>query len=105
MIETLKLPRYTFPVVGLTLGWPGQNPQLKPRMAPEFRVMENGYQHRTNWSEALADYDQEMTTYYDLRNANQRVDSYINQVVKQLTPKRELLDESLQAARWQGFII
>ena len=46
-----------------------------------------------------------MTTYYDLRNANQRVDSYINQVVKQLTPKRELLDESLQAARWQGFII
>ena len=105
VIETLKLPRYTFPVVGLTLGWPGQDPQLKPRMAPEFRVMENGYQHRTSWSEALADYDQEMTTYYDLRNANQRVDSYINQVVKQLTPKRELLDESLQAARWQGFII
>lgn len=105
VIEALRLPRYTFPVVGLTLGWPGQNPQLKPRMAPEFRVMENGYQHRTSWSEALADYDKEMTTYYDLRNANSRVDSYINQVAKLLTPQREREDESLQAARWQGFVI
>lgn len=105
VIDLLQLPKYTFPVVGLTLGWPNQDPQLKPRMPQQFRVMENGYQHQDNWTEALKDYDAEMTTYYDLRNANRRVDSYTNQVLSNLTTTREPNDESLQAARWQGFII
>ena len=105
VIELLDLPKYTFPVLGLTLGWPNQEPQLKPRMPHHFRVMENGYQPQENWTEALADYDAEMTTYYDLREANRRVDSFTNQVLKNLKFTREPNDESLQAARWQGFII
>ena len=32
MIELLKLPELTFPVVGLGIGVPNQKPQLKPRM-------------------------------------------------------------------------
>lgn len=105
VIELLDLPRYTFPVVGLTLGWPNQDPQLKPRMPRKFRVMENGYQTRENLAVDLADYDAEMTTYYDLRNANQRVDSFTNQVLKNFPFTRDSNDDSLQAARWQGFIV
>ena len=28
--ELLKLPELTFPVIGLGIGYPNQNPQLKP---------------------------------------------------------------------------
>lgn len=57
VIEALDLPELTFPVVGLTVGWPNQDPQLKPRMPKKFRVMENGYQRPESWTEALKDYD------------------------------------------------
>lgn len=105
VIKLLDLPQLTFPVVGMTLGWPNQEPQLKPRMPQKFRVMENGYQPQENWSEALADYDAEMTTYYDLRNANRRVDSFTNQVRNRLVPQHEPNDDSMKAARAQGFVV
>ena len=30
--ELLKLPKYVYPAVGLAVGWPDQEPQLKPRL-------------------------------------------------------------------------
>ena len=80
VVDLLELPQYTFPVVGLTLGWPAQEPQLKPRIPARLRVMENTYQAPASWEEALAEYDQEMTTYYDLRDANRRSDNFFRQV-------------------------
>ncbi|STD03251.1 oxygen-insensitive NADPH nitroreductase [Corynebacterium renale] len=103
VIEALDLPELTFPVVGLTVGWTNQDPQLKPRMPKKFRVMENGYQRPESWTEALKDYDADMTTYYDLRDANNRVDSYTNQILKQLGPEPKPQDGSIAAARAQGF--
>ena len=49
------------------------------------------------------DYDAEMRTYYDLRDANRRVDSFTNQVVtrlKNVNPKRQ---EILNVVKKQGF--
>lgn len=90
--EVLKLPELTFPVIGLGIGYPNQEPQLKPRMDMKFRVFENEYNTFDNYLEELADYDEEMQTYYDLRDANRRVDSFTNQVVgkfKNANPKRQ----------------
>lgn len=39
VVTAIGLPPYTFPVLGLTLGYPGEEPQLKPRMPKEFRVI------------------------------------------------------------------
>lgn len=101
--EILKLPELTFPVIGLGIGYPNQNPQLKPRMDMKYRVFENEYVSFDNYLDELKDYDEEMRTYYDLRMANRRVDSFTNQVVKRLKnpiPKRQ---EILKAIRKQGF--
>ena len=90
--EILKLPELTFPVVGLGIGYPNQEPQLKPRMDMDFRVFENEYKAFDNYLEELEDYDEEMQTYYDLRDANRRVDSFTNQVAgkfKNANPKRQ----------------
>lgn len=101
--KILNLPKLTFPVVGLGLGYPNQNPQLKPRFENRLRVFENSYKIFDNYLDEIKDYDEEMTTYYDLRDANRRVDSFSDQVVDKLAislPKRR---EMLKVIRQQGF--
>lgn len=103
-IELLKLPRLTFPVVGVAFGHPDQKPQLKPRMAMDLRVFENGYKvYDGEYLERLKDYDEEMTTYYDLRESNRRSDSFTRQVVTKYAvgnPKRMAM---MKHIRNQGF--
>ena len=103
IIEILELPELTMPVVGLGIGYPNQAPQLKPRMSMELRLFENAYKKFNNYVEEIKDYDEEMQTYYDLRDANKRVDSFSNQVVtrlKNLIPKRS---DMLKIMKKQGF--
>ncbi|MGI6188331.1 MAG: NADPH-dependent oxidoreductase [Caldicoprobacteraceae bacterium] len=101
--ELLELPELTFPVVGLGLGYPNQNPQLKPRMEMRLRVFENTYTFFGSYLDETKEYDEEMRTYYDLREPGRTVDSFSNQVVsrfKQSNPKRQ---EMLNVVRKQGF--
>jgi nitroreductase len=101
--KILNLPKLTFPVVGLGIGYPNQKPQIKPKMDMKFRVFEDEYKPLKNYLEAFKDYDQEMHTYYDLRDANRRVDCFTDQVVKGLVnviPKRQ---EILNFVIEQGF--
>lgn len=101
--ELLKLPELTFPVIGLGIGYPNQNPQLKPRMDMRLRVFENTYRSFESYLDEIKEYDKEMRTYYDLRDPDRPLDSFSNQVVvrfKQYNPKRQ---EILNAVRKQGF--
>lgn len=81
--KLLELPEFVVPVLGVALGYPNQEPQLKPRLPQKFMYMENTY----NLPDiaGLADYDAEVTTYYDLRDANKRVDAFTTQVVRSAT--------------------
>lgn len=101
--EILNLPELTFPVVGLGIGYPNQEPQLKPRMDMDFRVFENSYQSLDNYNKALKDYDQVMNTYYDLRDANKRVDSFTNQVVAKANRPHQKRQEILNNVQKMGF--
>lgn len=105
LIELLKLPPLTFPIVGLIIGHPNQEPQLKPRMNKSFRVFDNHYRVLADYKESFAEYDEEMQTYYDLRNANQRVDSFTNQVVAKLKAFNPARQEMLTDIEKQGFIL
>src|SRR5699024_10946637 len=79
IIEVLNLRKMTFPVLGLPIGIPDQEPQLKPRLPLKFIACDNDYPKEIKLSD-LSDYDQEVTTYYDLRDANRRIDSFTNQI-------------------------
>ncbi|WP_317944247.1 oxygen-insensitive NADPH nitroreductase [Carnobacterium maltaromaticum] len=87
VIEILELPTQTFPVVGLAVGYPDQEPQLKPRLPMAHIYHENTYKVQSEPQEALADYDSVVTEYYDLRNANTRIDSFTNQATKSMDLK------------------
>lgn len=104
LIAVLELPKLTFPVLGMILGKPAQQPQLKPRMPKPLRVMTDRYTEPDSWTEALAGYDEEMKMYYDLRFTNQRSDSYTAQVVKKIND-RPARNYWVQHIAKQGFVI
>lgn len=105
LCEMLKLPKMTFPVVGLGIGYPDQDPQIKPKMEMHLRVFENEYKVFENYLDSIKDYDEEMTSYYDLRDTNKRVDSFSDQVVKRLKSLNSKRKDVLKDIENQGFII
>ncbi len=101
MIKTLKLPKLTFPLLGLQVGVPDQHPELKPRLPLKFRVFENEYDPTYDVAD-LKDYDEIVHTYYDLRNSNRRIDTFTNQVnSKKLNSKRTKRDQILHTLHEQ----
>ena len=45
LVKILNLPKMTYPVLGVQVGVPDQEPQLKPRLPLEFILFENEYPH------------------------------------------------------------
>ncbi len=103
VIKLLNLPELTFPVLGLSFGHPDQEPQLKPRLEMSLRLMENGYSEPESWIEALVEYDEIMQTYYDLRDVNNRVDSFTKQTTDRLAAEPAARTRMMRVAQAQGF--
>ncbi len=103
MVEILKLPKLTFPIVGLGFGYPDQEPALKPRMDISMKIFNNKYCIKDNYLESIKKYDEEMKTYYDLRNADKPLDSFSKQVVGILQNPNENRSKMLNVIRSQGF--
>lgn len=105
VIETLNLPKNTFPVVGLGIGYPDQDPQLKPRMDVSNKVFVDEYEMKDSYLETLKEYDKEIQTYYDLRKANKPVDAFTDQVVEKNNKLIANRSEIFDVIREQGFRI
>lgn len=86
-------------------GEPAQKPQLKPRMPMELRTFENAYAEgdEGTYLQTLKDYDSEMTSYYDLRDANRRVDSFTDQLTRVMERSYPERRRVVQAIADQGF--
>ena len=103
LIDVLELPELTFPVLGVAFGYPDQEPMLKPRMDMRLRFFEDSYKKFDDYLDEIKEYDQEMQTYYDLRQANKPLDSFSAQIVdryKNTLPKRTML---INYMKDQGF--
>lgn len=64
--ELLKLPKNTFPVVGLTFGFPSVRNDIKPRLPVQILCSENEYREPTD--EELAAYERTLCDYYSDRD-------------------------------------
>ncbi|MCI7551116.1 MAG: nitroreductase family protein [Actinomycetaceae bacterium] len=105
VIEVLGLPDLTYPVLGMIVGHPNQEPALKPRIPTQYRVMVDEYTEPDNWHDALAQYDEDMQTYYDLRKANKPEPAFTKQVIEKYSnpqPGRAAIIEVLSE---QGFTV
>lgn len=103
LVEALKLPKLVFPVLGIGFGYPKEEPQLKPRMPKELKFFENEYKILPSYKEAIKEYDEEMTNYYDLRENGKRSDTFSEQVVSRLKPEIEVKRNVADIIEAQGF--
>lgn len=71
--ELLKLPQHVLPLFGLCLGWPADNPDIKPRLPASLVVHENQYQPLNK--DVLSQYDEQLAQYYLTRGSNTRRDT------------------------------
>ena len=77
-IGGLELPQHVLPLFGLCLGWPADNPDIKPRMPAAMLVHENRYQPLDN--ALLAEYDEQLAHYYLSRSSNARRDTWSDHI-------------------------
>ena len=77
--ELLDLPEYVYAVFGLCIGWPDQDPEVKPRLPLEIILHENSYKKDQGWS-ALSGYDDVIKSYYEARTENKKSQTWSSQM-------------------------
>lgn len=97
--ELLALPKHVLPLFGLCLGWPADNPDLKPRLPAAIVMHENHYQPLDR--DALADYDEQLAQYYLSRGSNTRRDTWSDHIRRTLIKEnRPFILEYLHKQGW-----
>lgn len=69
--DLIKLPRGVYPVFGLCLGYPDQDPEVKPRLPVSVVLKQDEYSDTSDES-TIAEYDQIVKTYYQTRTGNNK---------------------------------
>ncbi|MGL4546129.1 MAG: oxygen-insensitive NADPH nitroreductase [Plesiomonas sp.] len=77
--ELLDLPHQVIPLFGLCLGHPAQHPEQKPRLPTALVVHQDRYQHRLE-RDLLAQYDEQIATYYQARSSNNKQQTWSGQI-------------------------
>ncbi|MDQ0340347.1 FMN reductase (NADPH) [Caldalkalibacillus uzonensis] len=95
--QLLQLPEKVYPVFGMCLGYPAQDPEQKPRLPQSCVYFENGYPDIHTVAEDLKQYDQEVKQYYIQRTKGKRQDTWSDMMVKTLsTPSRTHMKSFLE---------
>ncbi|WP_196590678.1 NADPH-dependent oxidoreductase [Pectinatus frisingensis] len=66
MIELLELPKYTYPIVGLAIGYPADKSAIKPRLPFKTFIHKESYDSH-NVRTVIDEYDKTMEKYYRQR--------------------------------------
>jgi len=79
----LSLPQLVYPVFGLCIGIPDQDPMLKPRLPLGIVMHENGYSLGAKEVSMLAQYDEHIKAYYIERSKGRIDHTWSEQMVSQ----------------------
>lgn len=82
--ELLKLPRGVYPVFGLCLGTPAQDPETKPRLPLGIVLKENAYSDAGE-QQAIAQYDAQVLEYYRSRTGGGKQFTWSQQMAGMLS--------------------
>ncbi|GHP14199.1 NADPH-dependent oxidoreductase [Lentilactobacillus fungorum] len=105
VIQLLDLPELTFPVLGLAIGYPADQPELKPRMPQTMMHFDGSYHLPADFDSQLVDYDQLIAEYYGTRSSNERQESFSHHIVAELGRSHEVRQDLLATIKQQGFLI
>ena len=97
----LDLPHDTYPVFGLCIGWPDQDPEVKPRLPIDVVLRENSYGIGEDGLN-LGNYDEAVRGYYATRSSNQKSLSWSEQMSGMLS--KESRPHMLDFLKTKGFL-
>ena len=84
--KLLELPRGVYPVFGLCLGYPDQEPEIKPRLPTSVVVKEETYNEEGD-GDNIEEYDERIREYYRSRTGGGHGISWTEQVATLLSEK------------------
>lgn len=99
--DLLELPDLTFPVFGLCIGHPDQDPEVKPRLPLSVALKHETYSDEGD-VEALTEYDERVRHYYRTRTGGQKDMSWTEQISGML--QKEARPHMLPFLRERGFL-
>ncbi len=77
--ELLELPDHTYPVFGMCIGYPDEDPEVKPRLPLDVFLKEDVYQDKNDFRD-ISSYDEDMLNYYKNRTKNKKQQSWSEQM-------------------------
>ncbi|GGC69043.1 oxygen-insensitive NADPH nitroreductase [Marinobacter halophilus] len=84
--DLLKLPDNVYPVFGLCLGYPDQNPEVKPRL-PLAAILKQDYYDDAEDQALVARFDDTMARYYSQRTGSNKSTNWSEQLKPLFTSK------------------
>lgn len=100
--DLLKLPDLVYPVFGLCLGYPDQNPEVKPRLPLKVVLKQDRYDDSKE-REMIEEYDQKVREYYATRTGGNKSNGWSDQIADMLS--RESRPHMLQFLQEQKFLL
>jgi len=84
--ELLRLPEHVYPVFGLSLGYPDQNPEVKPRL-PLASILKQDVYDDSSDEALVAEFDDTMARYYRERTGGNKSTNWSEQLKPLFTSK------------------
>ncbi|TCO79864.1 oxygen-insensitive NADPH nitroreductase [Marinisporobacter balticus] len=81
--ELLDIPKNVYPVFGMCLGYPDQDPETKPRLPLDVILKNDKYRIEKD-EEKIREYDKLVSEYYSERTRGKRDDSWSKQVAEKM---------------------
>jgi len=103
IVKELKLPKYVFPVVGLCVGYPDDNPGVKPRLPTNTVCFEEKYD-TSKIKSGVDEYDIQYQEYLTGRTSNSHEDTWTNGIAQKYSQMYGLFDNDYKLLKQQGFI-
>lgn len=99
--DTLNLPDLVYPVFGMCLGYPDQNPEVKPRLPLDVVLKQDSYNDTADQA-LIAEYDHNVREYYATRTGGQKEMTWSEQISGML--QKEARPHMLSFLQSRGFL-
>jgi FMN reductase [NAD(P)H] len=102
VVKELELPKYVIPIVGLCVGYPDDNPGIKPRLPPAAVCFEEKYDTAKSKS-GVDEFDESYNKYLVNRDSNARDQNWTKGLSEKYLNFFGLYDNDYELLKQQGF--
>lgn len=100
--DLLGLPDLVYPVFGMCLGYPAQDPETKPRLPLTVVLKQERYDDAHD-TDAIKEYDKQVSSYYKTRTGGSKDNTWSEQISDMLV--KEARPHMLGYLRSKGFLL